>query len=151
MSFLNILQEIEEQGKKRREAERRLSLTMEPYDQEFLAEDTRKELFSMIANAKSDVAVDVISNLDEVGISDLKTDDKKVKSQNVTRVNSTVKKSNVDILLRVDVPKTISAKMMEEKTTLPSITDIIASSPDGKVKVRRLKRILEKEKKPYDS
>ena len=37
----------------------------------------------------------------------------------------------------------------KKKASPPPLTDIIASSPDGKLRVRRSKRIQEKEK-PYD-
>ena len=105
---------------------------MDAYDQEFLdsvVEDTRKEL--CVANVDGSIAAEVISNLDEIRISDLK-------------------KSNFNILSRVDKVQTVKPEPEEVEPSLPSLTKIIAPSPDGRVRVRRSKHISKKEKKPYD-
>ena len=122
----------------REEANQGLTLAMQPYDEEFSAVEARKELLDAIVKADDDVAIDVISNLNEVEMSKAKTDD-----------DSNVKEGNVAILSRLDTAQYISARAEEKKLPLPPLTDIIASSLDGKVRGRRSKRIQEKEK-PYD-
>ena len=110
MSFPNAPRETEEQARESRKAERRLSLAMDAYDQEFsdgMIEDTRKELWKNLANVDGSIAAEVISNLDKIGISNLKTGNKEAKRDYVHHIKSTVKKSNVIILSRVDEVQTV--------------------------------------------
>ena len=92
-------QQIEEQAKVREEANRRLTLTMQPYDEEFSAVEARKELLNAIAKADDDVAIDVISNINEVEMSKAKTDD-----------DSNLNEGNVAILSRLDTVQNISVR-----------------------------------------
>ena len=139
MSFPNTPREIEEQAKFRDEANKRLLLAMQPYDKEFLAAEGRKKVLDAIEKTGNNFAFGVISNLLEVEANKIKTDN-----------DGHVEKSNVAaIFSRVDAAQNISVKPKEKETPLPSLTDIIVSSPDGKVRDRRSRCIQEKEK-PYD-
>ena len=139
MSFPNTPREIEEWARFRDEADKRLSLAMQPYNEEFLVAEGRKELLEAIEKTDDDFAFGVISNLFKVEANKIKTND-----------DSHVEKSDAAaIFSRADVVQKISVKPKEKKTPLSSLTDLIASSPDGKVRVIRLRRIQENEK-PYD-
>ena len=139
MSFPNTPQEIEEQAKFRDESNKRLSLAMQPYDEEFSAAEGRKELLDAIEKTDDDFAFGVISNLLEVEANKIKTND-----------DGHIEKSNAAaIFSRVDAAQNISVKPKEKETPFPSLTDIITSSPHGQVRVRRSTRIQEQEK-PYD-
>ena len=83
----------------REEANRRLTLTMQPYDEEFSAVEARKELLNAIAKADDDVAIDVISNINEVEMSKAKTDD-----------DSNLNEGNFAILSRLDTVQNISVR-----------------------------------------
>ena len=97
--FPNTPQQIEEQAKVREEANRRLTLTMQPYDEEFSAVEARKELLNSIAKADDDVAIDVLSNINEVEMSKAKTGD-----------DSNLNEGNVAILSRLDTVQNISVR-----------------------------------------
>ena len=112
---------------------------MQPYDEEFSAAEGRKELLDAIQKTDDDFAFSVISNLLEVEANKIKTND-----------DGHVEKSNAAaIFSRVDEVQNISVKPKEKEIRFPSLTDIITSLPHGKVRVRRSRRIQEKEK-PYD-
>ena len=138
MSFPNTPQQISEQAVLREEAGRRTTEVMRPYDEEFLAVEGRREVLDTVAKADHNVAINVISNLSEVKRSKMEIDEE-----------SEAKVGGATILLRLNVVQNISVKTEEKKPAVPSLTDIIASSPDGKFIVKRSKRLQEKEK-PYD-
>ena len=137
MSFPNTPQEIEEQAKIRNEANRRTSLAMQPYDEEFSVAEARKELFETIEKTHDEFAMNVLSDLMEVKPNKMKTN------------GDDDAESNIAIFLRVDAAKDIDVSEPKKEKHLPSLTDIIAQSPDGKVTVRRSKRVQNREK-PYN-
>ena len=105
MTFPNIPQEIEEQAREKEEAQKRLP--MSTYGDELLEVSelsTRKELLGVMANVRSDIAVDVVSNLSESG-----TSNKKAKED----IKSTIKQGSVNILSRVDEAQTVKSKVEE--------------------------------------
>ena len=85
-------------------------LWLRTYNQEFsdgMIENTRKELWKNVANVDGSIVAEVISNLNKIGISNLKTGNKEAKRDYVQHIKSTVKKSNVNILSRVDEVQTV--------------------------------------------
>ena len=137
MFFPNTPQEIEEQAKIRDEANRRTSLAMQPYDEEFSVAEARKELFETIEKIDDEFALNVFSNLIEVEANKIKTNgDDDVES-------------NIAIFSRVDAAQDIDINEPKKEKHLPSLTDIIAQSLDGKVTVRRSKPVQNREK-PYN-
>ena len=64
----------------------------------------RKELFGTMINVEGDIAMDVISNLNEIGISDSKKEAK-----------NTIKQVSTDILSRVDEMKTIKPEVEDKR------------------------------------
>ena len=139
MSFPNTPQEIAEHARIRDEANRRTLLAMQPYDEEFSAAEGRRELLDAIKKADDDFASAVTSNLLEVEANKIKIDD-----------NSNVDEVNIAILPRVDAAQNITTKRRGKKASPPPLSDIIASSPDGKLRVRRSKPIR-RAKKGYRS
>ena len=95
MSFPNMAREIEMQSAANLEQETRLALAVNAGNEEILQdliENCRKELMNTLADVEGEIAADVISDLGDIGIPDLKTDDKKLKRSYKEHVESTIKK-----------------------------------------------------------
>ena len=110
---------------------------MQPYDEEFSVAEARKELFETIEKTDDEFAMNVLSNLMEVEANKIKTN------------GDDDKKSNTAIFSRVDGAQDIDVSEPKKEKHLPSLTDIIAQLHDGKVTVRRSKRVQNREK-PYN-
>ena len=95
MSFPNTAREIKMQSAANLEQETRLALAVNARNEEIsrdLIENSRKELMNTLADVEGEIAADVISDLGDIGISNLKTDDKKLKRSYKEHVESTIKK-----------------------------------------------------------
>ena len=95
MSFANTAREIQMQSAANLEQETRLALAVNAWNKEIsrgIIENSRKDLMNTLADVEGEIAADVISDLGDIGISDLKTDDKKLKRSYKEHVESTIKK-----------------------------------------------------------
>ena len=60
-----------------------------------------------VSECREQLAVEVIPNLEEIGVSNLKTDNKEARKDYAEPIKSTIKKDSIEILSRVDVAQTI--------------------------------------------
>ena len=100
MSFPNTAREIKMQSAASIEQETSLALAINAREKEILQdliENSRKELMNTLADIESEIAADVISDLRDIGISYLKTDDKKLKRNYKEHVESTIKKITLNL------------------------------------------------------
>ena len=101
---------------------------MGTYNETITEFDVRKEFLSEVAKTESaDIAIDAISDLSAVDVS--------------TPRASAVEEGNIEILSRLDTPRTMAAETKEQKTEVPSLTDIIINQPEEEASVRRSKHI----------
>ena len=129
MTFPNTPPEIERYSREREESGKRLSEIMSTYNETIMEFNVRKEFPSEVAKIESiDIAIDAISDLSAVGVSKPRA--------------SAVEDGNIQIISRLDTPRTIAAEKKEQKTEVTSLTDIIINQPEEEAVVRRSKRIL---------
>ena len=112
MTFPNTPQEIETDSREKEESRKRLSEIMSTYNETITEFDARKEFLSEGAKIESaDIAIDTISDLSAIGAS--------------TPRASAVEEGNVEILSRLETPRTIVNEIKEQKAEVQSLTDII--------------------------
>ena len=104
MSFPSTPEQIREQAKIREETDKRFSLAMQSYDEEFSIAEARRELLESIDKEDSEFAAGVISNL-------LENEIKKIKVDN----ESNVDEGKIAIFSRTDTAKNIPPKKKGKK------------------------------------
>ena len=105
MTFPNTLQEIRKDSREREESRKRLSEIMSTCSKTITEFDARKEFLSEMAKIENaDIAIDTISNLSVVGSITPQTSDDRA-----------VEEGNIEILSRLDTPRTIITETKEQK------------------------------------
>ena len=131
MTFPNTPEEIERDSREREDSRKRLSEIMSTYNEIITELDARKEFLSEVAEIENaDIAIDTISNISAVG-------------SNTPQASTGrgAEEGNIEILSRLDTPKTIPAEIKEQKPEVLSLTDILANQPEEEAAVRQSKHI----------
>ena len=115
--------------------------------------EVKSDLLKTLANMDGDIS-ETVPKLTDFGIPELETSDQVLKKYYDEYVKKSIKENNLELvskMLTEDVLNTSLSELEKEENseeTLPTLTEVVRE--DEPTTLRRLKRIAERNKKPYD-
>ena len=153
LTFLNTTEEIFADARAECEFKKKISQTIGEQDTEVskkLVQTARKELVESLLGVEGEIATYVIQDLTDVGISDIKNNNKNEKKDAEEHIKEKIKKDNASYLPEIvieEVQDNREIAILSSLSNLPRLTEV-SRSPEGKIISRPSVRLANK--KPYE-